>query len=184
MKLLLKLSALVLLAKFSFALQAQETNPTKQVNTVSNHSISVDILSLTYNYEYALGKKFSLTGRAGFQSAYGYSSFYGSAFIISPAISLEPRYYYNLSRRERKEKRTNKNSANYLALTSWYIFDPIYSNQASGENFALIAPNWGIRRVNSKAFLFEFNTGISYSIGEYIDNNIGFLISLRFGYVF
>lgn len=184
MKLLLKLSTLVLLAQFSFALHAQEPTPTPQFNTVSNHSISVDILSLTYNYEHAMGNKISLIGRAGFQSAYGYSSFYGSSFIISPAFSIEPRYYYNLNKRGRKEKRTNKNSANYLALTSWLIFDPIYSKQATGETFALIAPNWGIRRVYGKSFLFEFNTGISYSIGKYIDNNFGFLINLRFGYVF
>ena len=184
MKLFQKLFVLVVLSLFSILLKAQDTTTVEPVTTVSNHSISIDVLSLTYNYEHSLGKSFTVVGRAGFQSAYGYSSQFGARYFVSPAISIEPRYYYNLNRRADKGKRTYNNSANYLAITSWYLFNPIIAHNTTGSSFALVAPNWGIRRVYGKSFLFEFNMGVSYSMGKYVDKHWAPFLNLRLGYAF
>ena len=164
--------------------QTEISDTTTTAITVTNHSISTEILALTYNYEYALGTKCSVVGRLGLQSGLGYNSTFGTRYTIHPGISIEPRYYYNLQKREQKGKRTNKNSANYLALTSWYILDPIVEHNSTGNSLFLIAPNWGIRRVYGNAFLLEFNTGISYSIDEYKTEDWNLLLNLRVGYVF
>lgn len=184
MKIQIKHALLLLLISVTINSKAQDTTSVEQVKTVSNHSVSTEILALTYNYEYALGTKCSILGRLGLQSGLNYNSTFGTRYTIHPGISIEPRYYYNLTKRGRKGKRTIKNSANYLALTSWYIFDPIVEHKSTGISSIIIAPNWGIRRVYGNAFLLEFNTGISYSIDEYKTEDWNLLLNLRVGYVF
>jgi hypothetical protein len=42
------------------------------------------------------------------------------ATVVAPVLRIEPRYYYNLSKRFGKGKKTRNNSANYIAFAVDY----------------------------------------------------------------
>ena len=86
-------------------------------------------------------------------------------FILGTIISLEPRWYYNISKRKNKSKRIDGNSGNFISLKAWYHPDLILAT--SNDNINLISdfsivPTWGIRRNIGKHFNYEAGFGIGY----------------------
>ncbi len=82
---------------------------------------------------------------------------------MAPALTLTPRYYYNLNKRLSKDKRIDSNSGNYLGLmcgynTNWYKSSQIFKQ--SPELFVI--PSWGIRRNIGNSFDYEFSCGVGY----------------------
>ena len=80
-------------------------SPLAAQQVVSTHSVSVELAGLMYAYECPMGEKFSLVARVGTQAGIQYSShssFWGErehrwSVGLYPVLSVEPRYYYNLS---------------------------------------------------------------------------------------
>jgi hypothetical protein len=86
------------------------------------------------------------------------------AVFVSPEITIEPRFYYNLDKRRERNKSIAKNSGNFLSLKASYRPDLlIASNDETvgvDSNISFI-PTWGIRRSNG-IFNYEVGAGIGY----------------------
>ncbi|HPE57625.1 MAG TPA: hypothetical protein PK904_14555 [Bacteroidales bacterium] len=67
---------------------------------------------------------------------------------LYPFIKLEIRQYYNLLRRQKKNRSIKNNSANYFSFYSLNYLDDLF----------FIGPTWGFQR-NSKRFYFNMNLG-------------------------
>lgn len=97
------------------------------------------------------------------------------------SIFLEPKYYFNLTKRESKNKNIKNNAANYISLRTNFN---ILNNLENGEiYFNTLTPTFGIRRNITSHINLElsFGYGISYSNSLII---IEAMPSFRFGYTF
>jgi len=163
----------------SLTLNAQES-----MFLQKNHSVSMEVLGLTYNYESPIAKRVTLIGRLGMQGGAGYSSSLGSYYAISPAISFETRFYYNILKRESSGKNIKGNSANFISLSTWYVSNPVIEHKSSGADFFAVTPQWGVRRVYWKHFMLEAGAGISYFFNLEGDSKTNLMLNLRLGYMF
>ncbi|WP_158712778.1 hypothetical protein [Parabacteroides pacaensis] len=160
-----------------------------QDRTVSNHSLTVGLLGLNYTYEYA----FSPRGTIQFSAAAGYT--YGETWglemkkdrlnfttkdyhLFSGSIRVEPRFYYNLQKRHRKEKRTWSNSGGYLSTEFAYNFPIAITHGVKATSVYSIIPYWGFRRVWNH-FLLDLAGGVGY-LGTF-NGQSAVAISLRLG---
>ncbi len=133
----------------------------------------------------------------GFGWTGSYISNMSNSWAIIPYLNVEPRYYYNLEKRNKKGKRTDANSGNYLSLFSG--FQPgfgITSEDVNIHPMIYVIPSYGLRRNIGKHFNFEaaFGIGYGWAFEKYKLNNNktqrrtdkGSLTNIRlaFGYVF
>ena len=115
-------------------------------------------------------------------------------FITVPVISLEPRWYYNLNKRESKSKRIDGNSGNFVSLKTSYHPDLLITS--NDDNILLISdisivPTWGIRRNIGSHFNYEVGIGVGYLYFFEKDNvviinesDVAVNLHLRIGYRF
>ncbi|WP_284651511.1 hypothetical protein [Flavobacterium terrisoli] len=109
---------------------------------------------------------------------------------LIPSIRLEPRWYYNLEKRIKKEKSIAKNSGNFLALN--IVYNPdwfIISNEDNVKVISTLAfvPKWGIKRTVGNHFTYEAGIGIGgfLVLNDYeTDSNVAVDLHLRIGYTF
>jgi hypothetical protein len=178
MKKILSITAIVLITNQAIA-------QTAEVQKV--HSIKLALPGLSYGYERPVSPRtvinyeFMLAGTIGYSSS-GFYSYNGASnnpyldlfdhkehwlWSISPILIIEPRYYYNYMKRQRKEKRVINNAANYLAISA--IFQPgitiAKKNDPETDSLFAIIPKWGMRRALGKHFIFELTTGAGIAIG-------------------
>lgn len=93
---------------------------------------------------------------------------------FDPAATLQYRYYYNNRKRLQNEKRTDKNSMNYVALVGEVIFSRMPLLSDHDEEMRRRAVNrfgalWGLQRNFQKHFSLDLNVGLGYlvSTGTY-----------------
>ncbi len=164
----------------------------------STFGIQTGILGIWVHNESKLSNSITLRSELGLDAGFSVNdNFVGDdIFALIPAITLEPRWYYNLNKRVSKSRRIDGNSGNFIALKISYHPDVIvYSNQNTDNiNFISdisIIPTWGIRRNIGKHFNYETGIGIGYvrfledvkstSLSE---NEVGVNLHLRIGYRF
>ncbi|MEJ6755338.1 MAG: hypothetical protein QNK57_09195, partial [Flavobacteriales bacterium] len=97
------------------------------------------------------------------------------------SIFLEPKYYFNLTKREKKDKNTENNAGNYISLRANIS---LLNNLENKEvYFHTLTPTFGIRRNITSHFNIEFSFGCGLS---YLDNTLisEAMPSFRIGYVF
>ena len=97
------------------------------------------------------------------------------------SIFLEPKYYFNLKKRESKNKNIKNNAGNYISLRTNFN---ILNNLENGEiYFHTLTPTFGIRRNITSHFNLEFSCGYGLS---YLNNMLisEAMSSMRVGYVF
>lgn len=185
---LLKLAALAVL--FSVSSYAQGTVEKSLFN------VQTGLTPLAINHEAKLGDRFALRSELSF-ALRAYWTLYDSGYAFTPVINLEPRWYYNIAKRERKDKRTDNNSANFIGLASryssnWVVLGglPDYFTIPNSVSFV---PKWGIRRgIGQSNFNYEFSTGLGYFFypdqesQKYSSKRGGFTVHLdfRIGYTF
>lgn len=109
--------------------------------------------------------------------------------FFSPAITIQPKYYYNIGKRAEKGKNTNNNSANYFGLHVSYIPDWFFiSNRKSVvlSNQIHFIPTYGIRRIIAENINFEIKAGFGYctSTGDNREGSAIFEFSVKIGYDF
>jgi hypothetical protein len=84
-------------------------------------------------------------------------------FVMSPVLTLEPRWYYNLDNRVRKEKRIDGNSGDFVSLkASWH---PDWFRNSTADNInnlsdVALVPTWGLRRHIGQHITFETGIGV------------------------
>jgi len=178
--------ALLFLATFS--IQAQTPSVEKSI-----FSIQTGFLGFWASNESSLSRTFTIKSEIGFQSEISYYSWMGSnsggttnvAFI--PEINIEPRWYYNLDKRESMSKPTSKNSGNFITVRTAYIPNwGVISNREGIDRFNQICliPKWGIRRNFGKYFNFETGAGagVGYILKKtsgYDKNELAFVVDLH-----
>lgn len=178
----------LLLGVISFTAKAQTTG----VETVYGVQLSA-IGGFAYG-EFRLSDAFALRTEAGLESVVLENAYTDKKKLgLSPAVVVEPRWYYNLNKREIKGKSTFKNSGNYVYLRGLYLSDLFLISDFKGDinNTALlVVPGWGMRRHIGKYINYEIGGGLGYvkyfhkepilvdNSGLYVD------IKLRFGFDF
>jgi hypothetical protein len=181
---------LILVAKKSYTQKVSSSSPPSVEK--SQFGIETSLLGIWVYYEKGLSPEFAIRGEFGLFPGLFIGVYEETVFTFSPTLRLEPRWYYNLDKRFEKDKRTDNNSGNFIALESvykpgWFVLSNNESVEA-GEGF-YIATKWGIRRNIGKHFNFEVGAGIAYAFyatDPTGDEDEGFLpnIHLRIGYVF
>lgn len=83
-------------------------------------------------------------------------------FLMTPVVTLEPRWYYNLERRSSKNKSIKKNSGNFFSIKTSYnpdLFTISNADNVGAINQLSIIPKWGIKRTYFGNLTFETGAG-------------------------
>jgi hypothetical protein len=178
----------ILFAGLALIAKAQEVSVEKSI-----FSVQTGLLGVWVQNEARISNKIALRSEAGFDSGIWGGTYYDKVgFLMAPVLTLEPRFYYNIEKRNLKSKRIDNNSGNFLSIKTSYHPDWfVISNQ---HNISIISdlsivPTWGMRRNIGKHFNYEVGGGIGYqyvfgqkgySKGSYVAYNL----LLRIGYTF
>ena len=154
--------------------------------------IQTGLFGIWAHNEMKLTNQIALRSEIGFDSGIWGGDFYDkTGFLMTPVITAEPRWYYNLNKRVSKSKRIDGNSGNFISLKTSYHPDWfVISNYDNLKTFNLITiiPTWGIKRNIGKHFTYETSIGVGYGYqfrGEYDHvNGIAIDLNLRIGYRF
>jgi hypothetical protein len=158
-------------------------------------NIQTGVLGVWLNNESKLSDKVALRSEIGFDSGIFGGSFYDkTGFFMTPVLTLEPRWYYNLKNRNNKSKQIKNNSGSFIGVKTSYNPDWFVISNYDGlsvVNQVSIIPKWGIRRNLGSHFNFETGIGIGYRY--YFAKKAGYLsnesevaadLHLRIGYTF
>lgn len=88
-----------------------------------------------------------------------------TGFLLTPVLTLEPRWYYNLKKRVSKSKRVDGNSGNFISIKTTYHPDWFVIPNETNLTFITdisIVPTWGIRRNIGNHFTYETGIGVGY----------------------
>lgn len=138
-----------------------------------------------------LSEDFLLRSEIGFDSGIKSANFqYNTGIAITPAITLEPRWYYKMSKRESDSKNKANNLGNFLAVKTTFRPNLIIKSgdNSNHENSSVsIIPTWGIRRNIKNKFNYEMGIGLGYNhnfIAENRNKNTSILnVHLRVGFM-
>ncbi len=129
--------------------------------------IQLGVYPISMYNELKITNSISLRSEIGFSYAWTSSNGINGSnqWAVTPDINIEPRYYYNLKRRNSLEKRIDNNSGNYLSLNLGYCAGnlAIKSKNTDVNSSIHIIPMYGLRRNIGKRFNSEFAIGIGYS---------------------
>jgi len=168
---------------FFLSVQSQNSGVEKSI-----YNIQTGFLGFWINNEYRLSNEISLRSEIGLDAGFRGCSDCDTKYALAPVITLEPRWYYNIKKRNLLNKGIN-NSANFLALSikyhpDWFVLSN--DDYAYVSNQISIIPKWGIRRmIGNSNFNYEAGIGIGYKY--YFDENFSETtadLHLRIGYTF
>ncbi|WP_172916556.1 hypothetical protein [Capnocytophaga canis] len=154
--------------------------------------IQAGLLGVNIYNEHRLSDAITLRSDASLHGGFWTGDIYDkTGFLLAPAISIEPKWYYGLNRRVKKGKNISNNSGNYFSLRTefspnWFVISND-SNVSNDYNAISVIPVFGIRRSFSRNFNYEFNVGYGYSttLGRTPNSKGGtFWISFKIGYDF
>lgn len=180
---------LAVLSGLAFATASAQNAENKLQNKVE---AGVHLLGVGANYEFALSGSFVLQGQLSYDvGLFGSSDNVNS--ISSMVVGVEPRYYYNIHKRNRKGKNTKWNAANFLSVNLSYHPDVLSSvnmkHNVSVNKQIAIAPMWNLRRnIKGSDFNYEFGVGLSFNTiyYEHIKNEhtVDPALNVKIGYNF
>ena len=161
----------------------------------STYGIQTGILGIWGYREVKLTNQIALREEIGMDAGFWGGSFYPkNGYLMTPVITLEPRWYYNLNKRISKSRNISGNSGNFLSLKKsynpkWFVISNYDSIQIADQ--ISIIPTWGIKRNIGNHFTYETGIGIGYryifakSLG-YLENQseTALNLHLRLGYRF
>ena len=170
---------------------------TCQIASVEKSKLSVQsgFLGIWFQNESKLINTVALRLELGLDATvFGGLFYHKTGYLLAPVLTVEPRYYYNLTRRKTKGKKIANNTGNFISLQTsyhpnWFTISN-YDNVQQIQNISLI-PMYGIRRHIGNHFNYE--VGIGYGYRHYFDNINGNKITeteiagnllLRIGYTF
>ncbi|MEO6175722.1 MAG: hypothetical protein ABIP27_11285 [Flavobacterium circumlabens] len=147
-------------------LLAQEEAPA----TVVKNQFKINMLYPGFVYEHGFSDKNTLYSEVNLGLGYRYNSYYDESTVyFFPSINEQFRHYYNFAKRAAKGKRTAHNSANFVALSAYYNFKSIATNEKYGEyspSFT-IAPLWGFQRTYKRKFNLEVHLGAGINVDKF-----------------
>ena len=132
----------------------------------STYGIQTGLLGIWVHDEIKLTNQIALRVEIGMNAGVFGGDFYPkTGFLMTPVITAEPRWYYNLEKRQSKSKNISGNSGNFFSIqTSFHPDWFVISNYKNLKTFNLITiiPTWGIKRNVGKHFTYETAIGIGY----------------------
>ena len=194
-----KVFLMLLAFGFSAVSLAQTVKPVQIISAAkpgvekSVFGIQTGYLGIWVNNEARLSNSFVLRSEIGFAAQIWGSLFEKAGYLLTPVISLEPRWYYNLRKRKSKSKRIVGNSGNFLSLqTSFYPGGRAISNydNVNINPFLMIAVLWCMRRNIGRHFNFELGVGPEYdhnypdTDGHGVSDTYSVNFLIRIGYRF
>ncbi|MEM9362025.1 MAG: hypothetical protein AAGA43_05285 [Bacteroidota bacterium] len=148
---------------------------------VEDSQFKINFLNPGLEYEIGIAQDQTLDFGVGLQ--FGANS---DGYAFFPALNAQYRYYYNFKRRLNRDKRTQGNSANYLAASgTLFLEEVIVGNLNSGDGyFGFAGPVYGIQRTYPKGFNFNVEFGVGYYFDNFLDDNgFGPTVSFSIGWV-
>ena len=159
--------------------------------------VQTGFLGIWVHNESKLSNQFALRTEVGLDAGIFISDNSNlSGLSLIPAITVEPRWYYNLDKRQAKLRRTDGNSGNFFSIKTTYHPDWFVISSKDKSTYKFISdisiiPTWGIRRNIGKHFNYEAGAGVGYIryLNSYDtilldENEIGVNLHLRIGYRF
>lgn len=132
----------------------------------STYGLQTGLLGIWVHSEFKLSNSIALRTELGLDyGIWGGESYDKTGFLMTPKITAEPRWYYNLIDRESRSKRIDGNSGNFVSLQASYRPDWfVISNTEDLSNISDISiiPTWGLRRNIGQRFNYEVGIGIGY----------------------
>ena len=161
-----KLFLILTLCTCSFVSKAQQAQVERTM-----FGLETGLTGLWVYNESRLAPQFTLKSKFGFNSLlYTSTSTHTAGFFSTPEVALEPRFYYNLLKRQSNNKNIASNSANFVSIKFVYNTDHVLFSSYNGETAPptmesriSIIPTWGIRRAIGKKFYYEVGAGFGYS---------------------
>ncbi|AZB32172.1 MULTISPECIES: hypothetical protein [Chryseobacterium] len=175
----------------SFALlsiygMAQDNNVEKNIT-----GAQIGLFGLDFYNETKIANRTTLRLEASLFPAIWGGDLYGkTGFAFYPSFTLQPKYYYNISKRAENGRNTKNNSANYVGLQIRYIPDWFVisnANNVSLSNQVNVIPTYGFRRNFANNFNYEFRAGLGIGTAFTTNNNVTeavFDLSFKIGYDF
>jgi len=157
------------------------SNPILAQQVRGTSSLELGLLNIGYIQEIPVSQMATLIVYTGLEGSVGYSNTHiNYAFV--PALGIEPRLYYNIAKRASQKKNTAYNSANYVALSTYYTFGKAFSNyNFVPEPSVMISPLWGLQRAIGKHILYHVAVGpLFYKTGKNVDITLNVDISFNF----
>lgn len=106
---------------------------------------------------------------------------------ISYAWHNRIRFYVNLRYRDNQKKNISGNSGNYLALANSVFLGnmQITGNLEAPEDFTMVFNGglYGLQRTSRRGFNFNTELGVGYYQGRGIEDGLGIILNLSFGWV-
>lgn len=158
----------------------------QQILTVKKSLFKINVLTPSLVYEYGFNDKITLYSELSLGFLYNYNATFGSSSAFNLNINEQFRYYYNFEKRLKNNKKTNCNSANYLALTAINSFKPFAGKNLDKfyfENNFVIGPVWGLQRTYGGNFNLDLNLGLGAKIAQNNKNPIIPIINFTLGWV-
>lgn len=162
----------------SFFIKAQET---KEASVEKNlYGFQFGLLSSGFQYETRLDRKITLMSEVGLTLVLSTREFNNpeikdqTTTIFAPYVTLEPRWYYGLDRRNKLDRNIKNNSSNFISLKTSFISSktPVIKNGNFDITPAIfLAPIYGIRRSFAKNFNYEFSGGYGYQYNFFSKSN-------------
>ena len=152
----------------SFLSKAQET---QEVSVEKNlYGAQLGLVSSSFYYETKLQRKIALRTEVGLALMGTTVESNDPAikdktdYFFLPYLSLEPRWYFGLDRRNRLKRNTYNNSSDFISLNTSFISGKTLfeNNNLNPVSAVTIIPKYGMRRVFAKNFNYEFFTGVGY----------------------
>ena len=160
--------------------QAQEGS-----TSVEKNQFKINLLFPGFVYEHGFNTKNTLYSEVSLGAGYRYNSYYDESNVyFFPMINEQFRHYYNLEKRAAKGKKIARNSGNFLALSGYYNFQSISSNEKYGEypsSFTL-APVWGLQRTYKGRLNLELTFGAGVNFDKY-DTEFAPIANFTLGWV-
>jgi len=156
-------------------------------------SIQAGTIGIWINNEARLSRTLVLRTEIGYAAQLLWGAGQDEGFLMTPVVSLEPRWYYDLQKRKSKSKRIDGNSGNYISLQSafypaWAVLST-YGHPVINPVLAII-PGWGMRRNIGRHFNYEVGAGFGYvhyfadkygyGAHDYLALHLDFRIGYRF----
>ncbi len=178
---------IVLLMSPIRTINAQGLSDTTSLKT-KQLEINTSIIGLGLSYEKLIAKNLTINYEIGLSYSFyvGGGSLYGNRFgyELSPIVSIENRWYYNLATRCRRHKKMNNNAGNFFCVKTGYRSTPITSRNLYDNPVIVIIPAWGLQRSIGKKLSFEFTPGYAIIFDTHQkewSQNIN--LSVKLGYI-
>ena len=151
----------ILVCFVSVLASAQEIQKKDVSVEKSIFGIQTGLLGIWAHNELKLTNEIALRTELGLDSGFRINSA-GYQFLMTPVVTVEPRWYYNLERRSSKNKSIIKNSGSFFAIKTSYnpdLFTISNADNVGVINQLLIIPKWGIKRTYFGNLTFETGAG-------------------------